>query len=159
MATKKKRRPISFIFKIIAIIFFALINIGLVIYTIDLVHEEIIWGDRLSVPNMCEWDLADGDYQRMYETLWLYRETDEETHRFWRIAYAYEDMIDCLTYRQAVAIGLLSPQGEDYAKFAEEALACIKATGNVAELEQDKLIIEYFAAEATKDFPVWPQNK
>lgn len=159
MATKKKRRPVSFVFKIMAIIFFALINIGLVAYTIGLVHEEIIWNDRLSVPNMCEWDLADGDYQRMYDMLWLYRETGEETHRFWRIAYAYEDMLDCITYRQAAKLGL-DEQGPDYyEKLAESALTRINEAKAEAELEQDRLVLEFFATEAMEDFPVWPQNK
>lgn len=159
MATKKKRRPISFILKIVAIIFFLLTNIGLVSYTINLVYEEIIWDDRLSVPNMCEWDLSDGDYQRMYDTLWLYRETGEETHRFWRIAYAYEDMFDCITYRQAAKLGL-EPQGDiGYDQLAEDALARINKAKTEAELEQDKLVLEFFATEAAEDFPVWPQNK
>lgn len=158
MATKKKRRPVSFAFKIIAIIFFALTNIGLVTYTIDLVHEEIVDDDRFSVPNMCEWDLSDGDYQRIYDTLWLYRETGEETHRFWRIAYAYEDMYDCITYRQAAKLGL-DAQGTDYEQLAQEALSRINKAKAEAELEQDKLVLEFFATEAMEDFPVWPQNK
>ena len=159
MAIKKKRRPISFAFKIATIVIFALINIGLVTYTIDLVHEEIIDDDRFSVPNMCEWDLADGDYQRMYNMLWLYRETGEETHRFWRIAYAYEDMFDCITYRQAAKLGL-DEQGTDYyAKLAEAALARINEAKAEAEFEQDKLVLEFFATEAVEDFPIWPQNK
>lgn len=159
MATKKKRRPVSFILKIAAIIFFAVLNIGLIAYTIDLVHVEIIDGDRFSVPNLCEWDLADGDYQRMYDVLWLYRETGEETHRFWRIAYAYEDMIDCLTYRQAAKSGLDEQENNYYAKLAESALTRINEAKAEAELEQDELVLEFFAAEAIEDFPVWPQIK
>ena len=159
MATKKKRRPVSFVFKIIAIIFFALINVGLITYTIGIVHVEIVDGDRFSVPNMCEWDLSDGDYQRIYDTLWLYRETGEETHRFWRIAYAYEDMLDCITYRQAAKLGFDEQESDYYEKLAEMALTRINDAKAEAELEQDRLVLEFFAAEAVEDFPVWPQNK
>lgn len=159
MATKKKRRPISFVFKIIAIIILALTNISLVMYTIDLVREEIIWNEKFSVPNMCEWDLSDGDYQRIYDTLWLYRETGEETHRFWRIAYAYEDMLDCITYRQAAKLGFDEQESDYYEKLAEVALTRINDAKAEAELEQDRLVLEFFAAEAVEDFPVWPQNK
>ena len=159
MATKKKRRPISFVLKILAIIFLLFMNLGMIFYTIDTVYEEIIWDEKLSVPNTCEWDMADGNYLGIYNTLWLYRETGEETHRFWRIAYAYEDMFDCITYRQAAKLGL-DEQGTDYyAKLAEAALARINEAKAEAELEQDKLVLEFFATEAVEDFPIWPQNK
>lgn len=158
MATKKKRRPISFIFKILAILLLLIMNLGMIIYTIDTVYEEIVWNEELSVPNMCERALSDGDYYNVYERLWLYRETGEETQRFWRIAYAYEDMFDCITYRQAAKLGL-DAQGTDYEQLAQEALSRINDAKAEAELEQDKLVLEFFAAEAMEDFPVWPQNK
>lgn len=159
MATKKKRRPIGFIFKILVILLLLIMNLSMIIYTIDTVYEEIVWNEELSVPNMCDRDLARGDYLRMYDTLWLYRETGEETQRFWRIAYAYEDMFDCITYRQAAKLGL-DEQGPDYyEKLAESALTRINEAKAEAELEQDRLVLEFFATEAAEDFPVWPQNK
>lgn len=159
MSIKNKKRPFSFIFKIIAIPVLLCLNLGVITFTASMIYEEIVWGDRLSVPNMCEWDLSDGDYQSMYDTLWLYRETGEETQRFWRIACAYEDMIDCITYRQAAKLGIEALQGFDYAKLAEEALSEINEAKAEAELEQDKLVLDYFMAETEEDFPVWPQNK
>lgn len=150
MATKRKRRPFSFAFKILTILFLLFMNFIMIVYTIGTVYEEIIWEERLSVPNVCEWDLTDGDYLGMYDTLWLYMETGEETQRFWRIAYAYEDMIACITYKQAAKLGLETNEGISYEKLAENALTKINEAANEAELEQDRLVFEFFAAEAEK---------
>ena len=69
-------------------------------------------------------------------------------------------MIDCLTYRQAEALGLSASQGAGYyAKLAEVSLTKIKEAKSEAELEQDELVLNYFAEVAVGDFPVWPQNK
>lgn len=95
----------------------------------------------------------------MYDTLWLYMETGEETQRFWRIAYAYEDMIDCITYKQAAKLGFVTKGGAGYEKLADDALTEINEAAKVAEAEQDRLILEFFAAEAEKPFPRTLQNK
>lgn len=159
MATKRKRRPFSFALKILIISFLLFMNFIMIIYTVGTVYDEIIWGERLSVPNVCEWDLTEGNYLRMYDTLWLYMETGEETRRFWRIAYAYEDMIDCITYRQAAKLGFVTNGGAGYEKLAEDALTEINEAAKAAEAEQDRLILEFFAAETAKPFPRTLQNK
>lgn len=159
MTTKKRKRPVSLVFKIMAIVIIALINGSLAFYTVGLVYEEIFWNNKLSISNNCESDLADGEYRDMYDTLWLYRETGKELKRFWTIAYAYEDMHDCITYRRAETLGMKPIAGDTYAQMAEAALERIDKAAAEAELDQDRLIMELFAREAMKEFTVGVQNK
>ena len=147
MKSKKKYRYFG---KVILIMLLMLINIMLIMLSVDYVREAVDPDWNISVGRMCRRYLGDGDYAGLYDIVWLYKDTREDIGDYRKIVASYENMIKYRTLTAASEQGIISPSGRDYGKEAVLCIEEIKQAASEVKQEQSKLIIEKFLTNVSE---------